>query len=229
MGGSEIAQYFDNPSALAINAARLDHLATLGLDLEGKRVLEVGAGVGHLTHFWEERGCEVVSTEGRPALVKENLRRHPGRRVVVANLCVPGSHDHLGRFDVIFCYGTLYHLSRPVIGLRNMAGLCDGLLLVESRVYPEDDGAVHFGRENNTLSQSLDGTGCRPARDWVMAQLKQLFPYVYATRTRPDHNEFPPKWPPSETGKPRAVFVASRNELGLPTLTTELPKRQEIP
>lgn len=37
---------FLTPNALAIKKARQEHLASLGLDLQGKRVLEVGAGIG---------------------------------------------------------------------------------------------------------------------------------------------------------------------------------------
>src|SRR5262245_54746689 len=56
---------FDTPAALAINRARLEHLASLGLPLAGKRVLDAGCGVGHLAQFFRERGCEVVCVDGR--------------------------------------------------------------------------------------------------------------------------------------------------------------------
>ena len=52
--GSEV---FDTPEALEINRARQDHLASLGLDLERKTVLEVGSGVGRHTAFFEKLGC----------------------------------------------------------------------------------------------------------------------------------------------------------------------------
>jgi hypothetical protein len=42
--------------------------------------------------------------------------------------------DHLGRFDAVFCYGLLYHLEIPMLGLRNMASVCDHLLLIETMV-----------------------------------------------------------------------------------------------
>ena len=50
---------FLEPEAPRINHARQDHLAALGLDLQAKRVLEVGAGIGLHTEFFEKRGCEV--------------------------------------------------------------------------------------------------------------------------------------------------------------------------
>jgi hypothetical protein len=55
---------FLTPEALHINRARLDHLASLGLDLQSKRGLEVGAGIGLHASFFEERGCDILSTDG---------------------------------------------------------------------------------------------------------------------------------------------------------------------
>ena len=59
-------EVFLSRDALLINQARQRHLAALGLDLAGKRVLEVGAGVGLHTQFFEALGCSVLTTDGRP-------------------------------------------------------------------------------------------------------------------------------------------------------------------
>lgn len=48
---------FDTTEALAINRARLDHLDSLCLALHGKRVLDVGCGVGHLADFLKGRAA----------------------------------------------------------------------------------------------------------------------------------------------------------------------------
>ena len=50
------AASFDTPEAIAIDRARLDHLAALGLPLEGRRVLDVGGGPTQLAQFFVERG-----------------------------------------------------------------------------------------------------------------------------------------------------------------------------
>lgn len=223
---AEIARAFDNPSALAINKARLEHLDSLGLDLEGKTVLEVGAGVGHLTGFWEERGCEVVSTEGRNVLAKEHRRRYPHRDVRVMDLDRLTSYKAFQPFDIVFCYGTLYHVGRPQLVLANLARLCKELFLLETRVSPIDNNNVNPVRETDGVNQSLHGMGCRPAKDWLMAELGKHFPYIYAPVSQPDFPDFVAKWP-TVRRKTRAVFVASRQELDLPMLTTELPMRQE--
>ena len=45
---------FDQPHAKDINETRLNHLASLGLKIENSTVLEVGAGIGLLTGFFEK-------------------------------------------------------------------------------------------------------------------------------------------------------------------------------
>src|SRR4051794_500326 len=74
------------PNAEAINRARQQHLASLGLDLDGKKVLEVGAGIGLHTPFFLERGCQVTVTDGRPENVAEIARRLPQVRTAVVDM-----------------------------------------------------------------------------------------------------------------------------------------------
>lgn len=220
---------FDRSSALRLNQARLAHLASLGLDLEGRTVLEVGAGIGLLTHFFEKRHCQVLSTEGRPGNIQENLARHPWRagRVLLADLETRGSHRCLGRFEVVFCYGVLYHLVDPAACLDELSDVCDNLFLLSSWVCGSDNKALNPVNEG-FLAQDvgLHGRGCRPARDWLMQELKARFSYCYLTVTQPHHPDYPRQWP-SKAKVNRAVFVASRKALALPTLTTELLDRQE--
>ena len=104
---------FLTPSALAINLARQRHLASLGLNISGKRVLEVGAGIGLHTPFYLERGCNVVVTDGRNENVQEAHRRLPGVETDELDLETGESLLRLGRFDIVYCYGLLYHLGNP--------------------------------------------------------------------------------------------------------------------
>ncbi|HUK93189.1 MAG TPA: class I SAM-dependent methyltransferase, partial [Methanomicrobiales archaeon] len=218
---------FDTPAALAINRARQDHLASLGLDLVGKSVLEVGSGVGWHTGFFEKLGCRVFSTDARPENVKEHVRRFPHRakQVAVADLNLPGSHDRFGQFDVVYCYGTLYHLRDPALAIRELSAHCSGTFLLETCVFPYDNGEINPQKEDAVWkNQSYDGTGCRPGRDWILRELKRHYPFVSVTCGQPRHPEFPLHWPVGkvEHENVRAVFVASRQTIALPTLSTEL-------
>src|SRR5579859_1357800 len=125
---------FLEPEAQRINVARLEHLASLGLDLDRKSVLEVGAGIGLHTAFFEQRGCDVLSTDGAPPNVAEMLRRWPHRRLGLLDLDQPTDLRGLGTFDVVYCYGTLYHLRDPDGALARLAAVCSGVILLETVV-----------------------------------------------------------------------------------------------
>jgi SAM-dependent methyltransferase len=217
---------FETPDALHINRARLEHLATLGLPLQGKRVLDVGAGIGLLSEFFESRACRVVSIDGRRENVAEMRRRFPDRDVRQLDLDVEHDLTSLGHFDVAFCYGVLYHLAKPAETLRALANVADGLLL-ETCLTPGSHVDVHPVRENVSVNQALAGIGCRPTRPWVMDQLRTLWGYAYTTVDQPHHPDFETDWlVPYKHGNHRAVFVASRSPLALPKLVAALPDRQ---
>jgi FkbM family methyltransferase len=223
---SESFRPFLEPEALRINAARLDHLDSLGLDLAGRRVLEVGAGIGLHTEFFERHGCKVLSTDGNPANVAEMMSRYPGRQLGVLDLDRSASLAALGRFDIVYCYGTLYHLRDPAGALARLAEICDGQLLVETLVFPGEHAECHRVVEPLTANQGIAGLGARPTRRWMMDQLGLNFAHAYTTLDQPDYPDFVTDWDAIDHyGNLRAVFIGSRPALELPSLTSELPRR----
>ena len=215
---------FTKPESLAINKARQDHLATLGLDLSGKTVLEVGAGIGLHTQFFLDRNCTVTITDGDPANVAAIQKRFPGHDVRILNLDLPVDMSAFGRCDIIYCYGTLYHLQHADEALERMASVCDGQILVETIVSPGAYAELHLVTEPPSSDQAVGGIGCRPTRLWVLEALRRHFGYAYATVTRPSNSDFEKNWKLTRSsGNMRAVFVGSRVPLHLPTLTIDLP------
>ena len=100
---------------------RQEHLDSLGLDLAGRTVLEVGAGIGDHTTFFLDRGCRVLSTDGRPENLAGFRERddlftaYPHRdclELAVLDLDRPPA-DFGRSFEVVYCYGVLYHLEHP--------------------------------------------------------------------------------------------------------------------
>ncbi len=217
---------FLEPEALRINHARQDHLAALGLDLQAKRVLEVGAGIGLHTEFFEKRGCDVLSSDANPVNVAEMLRRYPHRKIGVLDLDRPIALADLGRFDIVYCYGTLYHLQDPDGALARLAAVCTGQILVETLVVPGNYPELHRVVEPLSANQGIRGIGTRPTRPWVMSALRRHFGHAYATLDQPDFPDFVTDWEMVEhTGNLRAVFVGSKYPLRLPALTAVLPIR----
>jgi hypothetical protein len=206
------------------NKARQEHLASLGLPIDGKTVLEVGAGIGDHTKFFLDRGCIVTSTEAREGNLLLLRKQYPQIRAEQLDLDNPSDVLDGEAYDIVYCYGTLYHLSRPSEALEYMAKHCSGMLLLETCVQARANAAVNPCDEAAPQEdQSYHGRGCRPARSWVWRTLKGLFEHVYMPTTQPTHPEFPLDWcRPPRTGLTRSVFVASRKPLGLPFLVEEV-------
>ncbi|MBC7803168.1 MAG: class I SAM-dependent methyltransferase [Candidatus Parcubacteria bacterium] len=215
------------PEAHAINAARQEHLASLGLDLAGKSVLEVGAGIGLHTPFLVQRGCKVLVTDGNAENVAEIRRRHPDWRAEVLDLERGDDLRALGVFDVVYCYGLLYHLGNPEQAIARLAGACRGQILLETCVALGDASEVHLVRDPRSNNQAVQGIGCRPTRAWLMDRLRHHFGHAYTTRAQPAYPDFETDWKLPETRTIyRAVFVGSKVPLALPTLAADLPQRQ---
>ncbi len=224
-------QVFLTPEAKAINAARLEHLGSLGLALDERRVLEVGAGIGLLSGFFLGRGCSVLSTDSRHENVAEIRRRHPTREAACLDLERTDEITAAGMFDVVFCYGTLYHLSNPEAALSGLAQV-SSVILLETCCTPGETEDVNIAQEQLAVrNQSSSGRGCRPTRPWVLRRVRELWGHGYLPITQPDHGEFPLLWSELHrdvrpTENTRAIFVGSRTPLENPLLTTDIPDVQ---
>ena len=209
------------------NQRRQEHLASLGLALSNRTVLEVGAGIGDHTSFFLDRGCVVVATEGRVENLSILRQRYPDLPSAILDLDNPDPGFEVTA-EIVYCYGTLYHLSRPAEAIEYLAKRATDIMLVETCVSPGDDERLNLVEEDaDRPSQALRGRGCRPTRPWVKSRLAELFPHVYMTTTQPWHEEFPLTWSfPKSDRLVRSVFVASRQPLDSPVLTKEIPARQ---
>lgn len=212
-------QQFHTLHYLDITARRLEHLATLGLEIQDKSVLELGAGVGDLTQFFVARDCEITATDARPDLV-DTLRERFSNQVntLLVDLEDP-SLEFKNYFDIVFCYGILYHLSNPEAVIKTLARSTLELFLLETCVTVKPTTGIDqislVKEDSSSLTQALHGTGCRPNREWLFETLRQNFEYVYTTKTQPRHKQFPLDWNQvnDEDGLHRAIFVCSRKEL----------------
>jgi hypothetical protein len=219
------------------NHRRLEHLASLRLDLFGKDVIELGAGIGDLSTFFLDRACSVMSLEPRPENVSTMLkiRQHiaaTGYQEAARWQIVHAGVDEIDGFrpfDVVFCYGLLYHLRDPLKALQLMAKCCSDMAIIETCVSMDRSESLVVAEEpEDRPSQSIQLVGCRPSRLWLFNRLRELFQYVYVPSIQPSHEEAPLDWTlPSRMPNSRAVFIASRRKLDNPLLLDHLPDRQQ--
>lgn len=228
-GMDPLAQ-FGSPSYQRHNARRQEHLSSLNLPLHDRSVLEVGAGIGDHTSFFLDRGCTVTATEAREQNLTVLRQRFPNLDVRQLDVDRPDAAEITESFDIVYCYGLLYHLSQPAEAIAFLSARCRDLLLLETCVsVGEEDELVSLEEDVQNPTQSYCGSGCRPTRRWVFNRLQEHFAHVYLPTTQPWHEQFPIDW--SATPEPgtlvRAVFVASHDKINDPHLVPSIPMTQD--
>lgn len=215
---------FDSAYYQGMNQARLTHLETLGLVLESKSVIDIGSGPGDMAQYFITKDCRVVCVDGRQDNIDRLKERYPGLEGHVADVQFPNVLDKFGKFDIVFCYGLLYHTENPLQVLRNMYNVCDGFLLLETMTCDTTLPVMSLSDESLTATQALDGLACRPSEAFMtLAMLEIGFKYVYTTRTMPDHPQFQYKrlnnmdWF-RDNNPMRTIMVASHDPINNPNL-----------
>ena len=206
---------------------RLEHLASLGLDIAGSTVLEVGGGAGDLTDFYIDRGCRIVTSDARQDNINFLRTRYPHIKALKLDMDFPPDHFN-ETYDIVHCYGLLYHLKDPKKALDFLSRCCHKMLFLCTCVSHGNDDAVHLMTENKgSAFNSIHGEGCRPTRQWIYNQLKRNFEFVYLPINQPNHEEFPIDWSlPARAKYSRAIFIASRTALNNRLLKEEIPMKQ---
>lgn len=216
-----IKQVFFGEDAISINEARIKHLDSLNLNLKTKKILETGCGgKGDITKYLLNQTQDITLNDCRIDNIKnllENINKNLKYNTWDLNNDLPS--DEI--FDIIICYGTLYHLTKPDIAIKNLSKICKDYLIISTCVNGNDDNQINIVDEGNFPTQGKDGYGCRPGRQFVYSNLQKHFNYVYTLKTQPNHKDYPLEFP-SNNEVNRCIFIGSHNkidnELFLPIL-----------
>ncbi|MGH9520437.1 MAG: class I SAM-dependent methyltransferase [Terriglobales bacterium] len=137
------------PGVCPHTAAEATERFGLPEDLSGKTVLDIGAWDGLFSFEAERRGAEVTAMDTSPLKGGhwggtkgfEFARRQLGSRVKFKAGSVheldPAIH---GRFDYVFFFGVLYHLTDPMDALRRVAAVTKECCLIETAFSSHPDG-----------------------------------------------------------------------------------------
>jgi FkbM family methyltransferase len=195
-GGKPVstAPIFDQPHYESLNLARVEAAREVLLDLKVQLHLEtaidVGCGLGHFSEFLRSIGFRVTAVDGRNQNVDEGSRRHPDIVFHTLDAESPALLD-LGKFDLVFCFGLLYHLENPFRVLRNLHALTSKLLLVESMIRPGSKPQMDLVDEGTTEDQALLHIAFYPTEACLVKLMYGAgFPNVYRGARMPGHPHF---------------------------------------
>ncbi len=185
----------------------IQHVVTrLKRAVELSNAVDAGCGVGFFSQTLTECGLNVCGFDGRGENVEEARRRFPhipfeqgdieGRAIL-----------QLGRFDLVLCFGLLYHLENPLLAIRNLRGLTEKFLLLESKCLPEERPSMLLREEPRQEDQSLTTVACYPSEGSLVKMLYRAgFAAVYRVISLPDHDDFRET---TDHARRRTVLLAS--------------------
>lgn len=116
-----------------------------------RRAVDLACHQGYFSLQLAQRGfAEVVAVDARPEHIAdvELIRSACGVNSVRPHLSDVHAVDGAAidaPFDLVLCFGLLYHLEDPIGALRTARRLCKDLCVVETQVVPNMSGNVDWG------------------------------------------------------------------------------------
>jgi SAM-dependent methyltransferase len=155
-----------------------------------RSALDAGCGVGFFSSLLQSMGLDVVAFDGRQDNVAEARRRYAGVEFRQADVEDPRLVEW-GRFDLVLCFGLLYHLENPFRAIRNLQALADKVLLIESMTIPEERPFLALRDEGSSEDQGLRWIAFYPSEACLAKMLyRSGFPLVARFSELPDHPDF---------------------------------------
>jgi len=168
--------------------------------------VDAGCGVGFFSQTLAECGLNVCGFDGRGENVAEARRRFPHIPFEQGDI-EERAILQLGRFDLVLCFGLLYHLENPLRAIRNLRGLTEKCLLLESMCLPEEKPSMLLREEPRQEDQGLRDMACYPSEGSLVKMLYQVgFGMVFRVIPLPDHEDFRET---AEHARRRTVLLAS--------------------
>src|ERR1700730_17014721 len=205
---------FDRPHYRALDQAKMEFLRTMlsqwKSELGLQSALDVGCGLGHFAELLHGFGFEVTALEGRPENAEETRQRVPELSVHVRDVEEISAMGH-GSFDLIFCFGLLYHLENPFRVIRQLRNVTGKLLVIESMCINDSRPVLCLRDEEHGEDQGLTHVAFYPSEACLAKMLYCAgFPLVYRFLKLPDHPDFAARF---EKHRVRTRLAASTQPL----------------
>jgi len=175
--------------------------------------LDAGCGVGFFAQALQECGLYVRGFDGRLENVVEARRRFPKIPFGQGDVEDPDI-ARLGTFDLVLCFGLVYHLENPMLAIRHLQALTGKGLLMESMCLPGAEAGMILRPEPSQADQSLTEIALCPSEGCLVKMLYRAgFAEVYriAAAAMPDHDDFRET---PEHARRRTVLFASVTPVG---------------
>jgi FkbM family methyltransferase len=177
--------------------------------------VDAGCGVGFFAQILHDCGLYVRGFDGRMENVVEARKRFPRISFGQGDIQDPDI-ARAGKFDLVLCFGLLYHLESPLLAIRHLRALTGKGLLLESMCLPGNRADLALREEPAQEDQSLSDIALYPSEGCLVKMLyRSGFANVYKILALPDHDDFRETL---EHARRRTVLFASLTPVSLPGL-----------
>ena len=175
-----------------------------------KTALDAGCGVGFFAALLAQNGFHVTAFDAGRRIWKKRRRRHPAIPFELRNV-EDVQITALGQFDLVLCFGLLYHLENPFRALRNLFALTRDVLLIEGMCVPDERACMVLRDECHGEDQGLDYVAFYPSESALIKMCYKVgFSHVYRFVSLPVHEDFRAS---RNSKRHRTVLLASKGPL----------------
>jgi 2-polyprenyl-3-methyl-5-hydroxy-6-metoxy-1,4-benzoquinol methylase len=222
MDGSKYKSSFDTPYYQQVTNSEIEHFDTMGIDVKNKKIIDLGCGVGRLTPIFTKETNDLICVDGRQANLDILHADYPAIKTGLIDVEVDDLKK-LGTFDIVFCYGLLYHVSEPYNLIKKISEICHDTLLLSTCILDSSQPNVYLIEEHEDNTQAMH-LACRPSPEYIKLALKHNgFKFIYETVKVPQHPQYMQALTNSNSYMNngilfRRIFVASKREISSPGL-----------
>lgn len=220
---------FDQQIYRELNAAREATVRELIPQL--KRLMpiatavDIGCGVGYFSDVLHSLGLKVLGLDAREQNVLEARRRYPHLRFETMDAEDQGLIG-FGQFDLVFCFGLLYHLENPFRTIRSINKMAAQVALLEGVCYPSKESVMVLVDENSLDDQGVANIAFVPSEACLLKMLyRSGFASCFLPISLPEHSYYHQK---VETFRLRTLLVASKHPVQMDSLISQPVPSTEV-